>query len=45
MAGRWLDEHAADYGFASYDTEKEIWHMEWLDWQGTDADPDAEGSE
>jgi hypothetical protein len=41
VAGRWLYEQADSFGFASYDTGKEIWHMEWLDWKGTAADPDA----
>ena len=42
VAGRWLHEHAPSLGFDSYDTAKEIWHMEWQDWQGTEADPDAD---
>jgi hypothetical protein len=40
-AGNWLSDNAAGYGFASYDTESEIWHQEWLKWKGTEADPDA----
>ena len=28
-------------GFDSYDTRREIWHMEWRDWRGTTGDPAA----
>jgi len=42
-AGQWLLEHAAEYGFASYNTANEIWHQEWLQWRGTDADPENAG--
>jgi hypothetical protein len=38
-AGNWLNTFAPSYGFDSYDTGKEIWHMEWRDWSGTSADP------
>jgi hypothetical protein len=42
-AGQWLLEHAAEYGFASYNTANEIWHQEWLHWHGTDADTEIGG--
>lgn len=32
-AGVWLSQHASEYGFSSYDTNIEIWHQEWLNWQ------------
>jgi hypothetical protein len=38
-AGNWLNTFAPGFGFDSYDTGKEIWHMEWRDWSGTSADP------
>jgi D-alanyl-D-alanine carboxypeptidase len=38
-AGVWLTSFSRDFGFASYDTQAEIWHMEWLEWHGTVADP------
>jgi hypothetical protein len=40
VAGRWLYEHAPALGFDTYSTQREIWHMEWRDWRGTEADPD-----
>lgn len=43
VAGRWLYEHAPALGFDTYNTHKEIWHMEWRQWRGTAADPDASG--
>jgi len=38
-AGVWLSRYAMQYGFDSYDTSREIWHMEWRNWSGTTADP------
>ncbi len=38
-AGVWINAHARSFGFSSYDESKEIWHLEWLDWAGTSADP------
>lgn len=38
-AGVWLSRNAMQYGFDSYDTAREIWHMEWRSWAGTTADP------
>jgi len=39
-AGMWLAKYAKDeLHFSSYNTEAEIWHMEWLEWKSTDADP------
>ncbi|HSL66996.1 MAG TPA: hypothetical protein VK977_02425, partial [Actinomycetota bacterium] len=43
VAGRWLYEHAPALGFDTYNTNREIWHMEWRQWRGTAADPDAQG--
>ena len=40
-AGQWLAQHAPGHGFDTYDTRKEIWHMEWRNWRGTTADPSA----
>ena len=40
-AGQWLNQHAPGLGFDTYDTEKEIWHMEWRNWRGTAVDPSA----
>ncbi len=37
-AGMWLATHSQKLGFSSYSTPAEIWHMEWLNWKGTDAD-------
>lgn len=31
-AGMWLNTHATYYGFDSYDTGKEIWHLEYRKW-------------
>jgi len=37
----WLAKYAKDeFNFSSYNTAAEIWHMEWLAWKDTDADPD-----
>jgi hypothetical protein len=42
-AGMWLVQYAkSEFHFSSYNTEIEIWHMEWLDWKGTAADPGKE---
>jgi len=38
-AGQWLNQHSTEFGFDTYSTEAEIWHMEWRDWRGTSADP------
>jgi hypothetical protein len=38
-AGVWLNANAPLYGFDSFNTASEIWHQEWRQWQGTDADP------
>jgi len=38
-AGVWLATNAPKFGFDTYDTSKEIWHQEWLNWGGTTADP------
>jgi len=38
-AGMWLAQYSRDFHFSSYNTEKEIWHMEYLSWHGTEADP------
>jgi hypothetical protein len=38
-AGMWLAQYSKDFQFSSYNTEREIWHMEYLNWHGTDADP------
>ena len=40
-AGQWLAQHAPQLGFDTYNTKKEIWHMEWRKWRGTSADPSA----
>jgi hypothetical protein len=40
-AGQWLARHAPGLGFDTYDTSREIWHMEWRNWAGTTADPSA----
>jgi len=37
-AGMWLAQRSGEFHFSSYSTEIEIWHMEWLNWRGTDAD-------
>lgn len=44
VAGRWLYDHAPAFGFDTYDTAAEIWHMEWRLWRGTAADPAQTGS-
>lgn len=38
-AGMWLAQYSGDFHFSSYNTEREIWHMEYLNWHGTEADP------
>ena len=38
-AGMWLGLNSTKFGFSSYSLKDEIWHMEWLNWKGTDADP------
>jgi hypothetical protein len=39
-AGIWLAQYGqSEFHFSSYNTAIEIWHMEWLDWKDTDADP------
>ncbi|WP_415229953.1 DUF4157 domain-containing protein [Psychromonas sp.] len=38
-AGVWLSRFSTDFGFDSYNTQKEIWHMEWRNWPGSTADP------
>ncbi len=44
-AGMWLAQYAkSEFHFSSYNTAIEIWHMEWLDWKGTDADPAKSGA-
>ncbi len=44
-AGMWLAKYAKDeFNFSSYNTAAEIWHMEWLAWKDTDADPDHKKS-
>jgi hypothetical protein len=40
-AGQWLAAHARDFHFAHYDSEAEIWHIEFLAWRNTAADPDG----
>ena len=40
-AGQWLAQHAPALGFDTYDTSAEIWHQEWRNWAGTQADPNA----
>jgi hypothetical protein len=40
-AGQWLNQHSTEFGFDTYSTDAEIWHMEWRDWSGTAADPAA----
>lgn len=37
--GVWLNQHAASFGFKSYNEADEIWHMEYVLWAGTAADP------
>lgn len=32
-AGMWLNQYAMKFGFDSYDTGAEIWHMEYRNWQ------------
>ncbi len=39
-AGVWLGKFASDHGFASYNTGKEIWHQEWLNWKDSSANPE-----
>lgn len=43
-AGMWLAQHSKKLDFSSYDTRLEIWHMEWLVWKGTAADPRIHGA-
>ena len=38
-AGIWLAKYSREFHFSSYNTSKEIWHMEYLNWHGTGADP------
>ncbi|MBL8058570.1 MAG: hypothetical protein JNK29_17835 [Anaerolineales bacterium] len=40
-AGAWLNTFAPAFDFDSYNTNKEVWHMEWRNWAGTAADPNA----
>lgn len=37
--GVWINKHAASFGFKSYSEKEEIWHMEFVDWKGTTAEP------
>ena len=40
-AGMWLNTYSMQFGFDSYDTGKEIWHMEWRNPKEGPGSPDA----
>ena len=40
-AGVWLNTYAQTFNFDTYDSNREIFHQEWLNWAGTSADPSA----
>jgi hypothetical protein len=40
-AGMWLNKYSMQFGFDSYDTGKEIWHMEWRNPKEGPGSPDA----